>query len=321
MNIASLDLNLLRVFDAMMLELSTVRAGERIGLSQPAVSSALGRLRHIVGDDLFVRDGNRMLPTPRAVELSAPIRRALLDIEDALSANAAFDPAVAATAFMLVGSDYFSSLLMPGLAARAFAEAPSVTLQMIDHPPASLFGLLADGKADLGVDRAVEVPEWILRQKLFRSHLACVARAGHPALAARGIRPGGVIDAETFCALPHVLRSADGGRTGTIDPALGKLGLARQVAMTVPHFHAVALTVSGSDLIGSLPVDFATLIAPRLGLDLYEPPVESPAMDIYMYWHRRMDRDAASLWLRRQVASVLDFRSGAGEGTPGPLPR
>ncbi|MCZ7658548.1 MAG: LysR family transcriptional regulator [Xanthobacteraceae bacterium] len=92
MNFASLDLNLLRVFDAMMAELSTVRAGERIGLSQPAVSSALSRLRSILGDELFVRDGNRMMPTPRALELREPVRRALADLEEAFAAAAAFDP-------------------------------------------------------------------------------------------------------------------------------------------------------------------------------------------------------------------------------------
>lgn len=310
MNFASFDLNLLRVFDAMMLESSTVKAGERIGLSQPAVSSALGRLRHALGDELFVRDGNRMLPTARAVELQSTVREALARVEDALSAASTFDPATARQSFMMVGSDYFSTLLMPELAARLSPLAPSATLQMIDAPSSGAFAMLGEGRADLVVDRKVETPEWIASRPLFKSWLVCVARRGHPLLAAAGVSPGSQIPIETFCAVPHVLRSADGARAGTVDPALARLGLQRRIVMTVPHFQAVALAVSGSDLIGSLPVRFARLVVAQLGLDMFLPPFESPSMEVTMYWHRRMDRDAASVWLRGHVAAILDFDDG-----------
>jgi DNA-binding transcriptional LysR family regulator len=143
-NLAAFDLNLLRVFDAMMLELSTVRAGERVGLSQPAVSSALGRLRSVLGDELFVRDGNRMMPTPRALQLKEPVRQALVQIEEALAVNAAFDPQTSTRSFMLIGSDYFSTLLMPKLAARVTPIAPSIVLQMMDYPSVDVFSLLSD---------------------------------------------------------------------------------------------------------------------------------------------------------------------------------
>jgi DNA-binding transcriptional LysR family regulator len=304
---SAFDLNLLRVFDAMMLELSTVRAGERIGLSQPAVSSALGRLRHITGDELFIRDGNRMLPTTRALQLKGPVREALTRIEDALSANSAFDPQSASRSFMLIGSDYFSTLLMPKLAARVTPHAPTVTLQMIDHPSSEIFYLLSEGRADLVVDRALPAPEWIASRKLFRSYLVCIARRGHPTLLDRGIRPGDAIPPQSFCAIPQVLRSADGSKTGTMDPALAGRGMARNVVMTVPHFQAVALAVATSDLLGSIPVHFAMLAAERLDIDIYLPPFESPAMDVTMYWHRRFDCDAANVWLRDHVAAVLDL--------------
>lgn len=313
MNFAALDLNLLRVFDAMMLDLSTVRAGERIGLSQPAVSSAIGRLRAIIGDELFVRDGNRMMPTPRALQLKEPVRQALTQIEDAFAATVAFDPATSSRSFMLIGSDYFSTLLMPKLAAHITPIAPDITLQMIDHPSSEVFGQLSEGKADIVVDRALQTPEWIASTKLFRSWLACIARKGHPVLAAKGIRPGEPIPAEVFCSISHVLRSADGSRVGTIDPALVKLGLSRRVTMTVPHFQAVALAVAGSDLLGSLPVHFARLVARNLDLDVFEPPMESPGMDVTMYWHQRHDRDAGSAWLRQQILAVVAaFDGGAG---------
>ncbi|MDG4885536.1 LysR family transcriptional regulator [Mesorhizobium sp. WSM4884] len=307
MNLAAFDLNLLRVFDAMMLELSTVRAGERVGLSQPAVSSALGRLRAILGDELFVRDGNRMMPTPRALQLKEPVRQALVQIEEALAASAAFDPRTSTRSFMLIGSDYFSTLLMPKLAARVTPTAPSIVLQMMDYPSADVFGLLSDGKADIVLDRALETPEWIASQRLFRSWLVCIARRGHPLISASEIRPGAALPADVFCAIPQVLRSADGSRSGTIDPALQKLGLSRKVAITVPHFQAVALAVANSDLLGSIPVHFARLVAEHLELDIFMPPMESPAMDVTMYWHRRLDRDAGNAWLREQLVAVASF--------------
>jgi DNA-binding transcriptional LysR family regulator len=299
-------MNLLRVFDAMMRERSTVRAGERIGLSQPAVSSAIGRLRHFLGDELFVRDGNRMLPTPRALELAGPLADALRQIEEALTANSVFEPAKADVTFMLAGSDYFSTLLMPELARNAAPVAPAVTFQMIDCLSSDVVDLLSEGRVDLVVDRTLDVPEWINRQKLFRSYLVCIVRKGHPHIEQHSLRPGALLPAEVFCAIPQVLRSADGGRTGTIDPGLGKLGLSRKVAMTVPHFQAVALAVASSDLLGNLPIHFARLMARYLPLDFYEPPLDSPVMDIFMYWHRRKDREGANIWLRQQVSSVMD---------------
>lgn len=311
MNFAALDLNLLRVFDAMMLELNTTRAGERVGLSQPAVSSSLGRLRSILQDELFVRDSNRMMPTPRALQIREPVRRALAQIEEALAANAAFEPQTSTQSFMLIGSDYFSSLLMPKLAARITPIAPAVILQMMDYPSADGFGLLSDGKADVVVDRALKTPDWIASKTLFRSWLVCVARNGHPLLTEKGVKTGEAMPAEVFCAIPQVLRSADGSKTGTIDPALERLGLSRKVVLTVPHFQAVALAAASSDLLGNIPVHLARLVAERLDLDVFMPPMESPAMDVTMYWHRRSERDAGNVWLREQIVAVASSISSS----------
>ncbi|PDT08299.1 LysR family transcriptional regulator [Rhizobium sp. M1] len=305
MNFSALDLNLLRVFDAMMSELSTVRAGERVGLSQPAVSSALGRLRALLDDELFVREGNQMMPTARALELRQPIRQALAGMEEALATSAVFDPATSTRSFMLIGSDYFSTLLMPPLAARVAEAAPSVTLQMVDHASSEVFEVLRDGRADIVIDRSLEPPEWVASRKVLQSWLVCIAKQGHPLLASRGLHPGDVIPADLFCAVPHVLRSADGSRTGTIDPALARLGLARRVMVTVPHFHAVALAVESSEMLGSIPVHFARTLIGRLKLDVFMPPMESPKMDVTMYWLRRFDADPGSAWLRSEIAQTL----------------
>jgi DNA-binding transcriptional LysR family regulator len=325
MNFAALDLNLLRVFDAMTIELNTTRAGERVGLSQPAVSSALGRLRYVVGDELFVREGNRMVPTERALALQEPIREALRRMEDALSAVAQFDPAIAVQTFRISGSDYFSALLMPRLAAAVMPAAPGVTLQMIDHPSSDAVRLLGEAAIDLAVvpveiragegdqsspalvDARIEVPDWVCTRKLLQSFTVAVAVKGHPVLAKAGVQPGHRIPPRVFCAIPQVLMSMDGSMTGTIDPGLAERGLRRRVAMTVPHFQAVALAIAQAGLLGNLPIHFARSVAPVLGLDLYLPPFDPPVTEVMLFWHRRMEKNAANAWLRDRIAEALDF--------------
>lgn len=304
MNFAALDLNLLRVFDALAREQSTVRAGERIGLSQPAVSAALGRLRHFTGDELFTRDGNRMVPTPRALELVEPVRAALASLEQSFANAAAFDPATAETALRLGGSDYFSALLMPELARRALPDAGGIRLQMLDCRSSEIQTLLSDDRIDVAIDRSLEMPGWIRAEKLFTSSLVCLLREGHPAEARFDLVPEGSVPIELFGEIPQVLRSADGSTIGTMDAALARESLSRRVAMTVPHFQAVALVVASSDLMGSLPVHFARHVARFLPVRLYATPFPSPEMEVFMYWHRRHDRDGASLWLRKQLADL-----------------
>lgn len=306
-NWAAVDLNLLRVFEAMMLELNTRRAGERLGLSQPAVSSALGRLRHLTGDALFVREGNRMVPTARAEALSAPIRGALRQIEDALRRAVRFEPESADHVFRILGSDYFSTLLMPPLAAAVRDAAPGITLQMLQHPSAAVVPLLAEGAAEMAVDARIDVPDWVASRELYESFMVTVARRDHPALRRAGLHPGARIPAELFCALPQVLMSMDGGLSGTIDRALEGCGLRRRVALTVPHFHAVALVVAEAGLIGNLPVHFARRVAPLLGLEIYRPPVDPARLDVMLYWHRRLDGDPAHAWLRERIVDALSF--------------
>ena len=307
MNFAALDLNLLRVFSAMMIERSTVRAGERVGLSQPAVSSALGRLRKILSDELFVRDGHRMVPTTKALALEGPIKAALQQIEDALSSALGFDPLTADRNFVIAGSDYISTFLMPQLARTAASEAPGVTLQLLDFPPSQVFSLLSDGKVDVAVDRGMDPPDWIRQETLFRSFVVCIARKNHLVLSSNGNAPGQRIPPEIYCAIPQVILSTDGSKTGSMQQALGRLGFSRRVAMTVPHFQAVALAAAGGDLLGNVPVQFARYSARLLDLDLYLPPVPPPIVEMRMYWHRRIDRDPAQAWLRSRVAAAMDF--------------
>lgn len=283
MNFAAFDLNLLRVFDAMMMELSTTRAGQRVGLSQPAVSSALGRLRHATGDELFVRDGNRMVPTSRALAMSGPVRAALNRLEEVLQSTDAFDPARCDDTFRIIGSDYFSNLLMPALIARVNLLAPAMILQMLDEPSANVLTHLSEGRADLAVDRGLETPEWIGSRTLFRSYILCVAGRGNQQIRAAGIRPGERVPADLYCRMPQAILSMDGTIRGTVDVVLEARGLRRHIALTLPHFQAVAQAAASSELLANLPVHFAHHAARLLDLDIYLPPFDPPIIDVNLF--------------------------------------
>ncbi len=301
MNFQALDLNLLRVFDAMVGTGNTTRAGERVGLSQPAVSAALNRLRHITGDPLFLREGNRMVPTARAEEMAEPVRTALSTIERTLTAPVAFDPATAERRFRLGGSDYFSTLLMPPLAARAEAEAPRVVLHLLDLPGGPE-ERLADGAADLWFDIRRPMPDWVGAERLFESYLVGVASRGNPLLA--DVPPGTTVPDAVYASLRHGLVSGDGTARGTLDAQLAARGISRRVVLTLPHFHAIALAAAQSGIFAALPRHFAHAVAPRLGLEVYELPVPGPQIEVMMYWHARYAGDSGLSWLRAQVLAV-----------------
>jgi DNA-binding transcriptional LysR family regulator len=186
-------------------------------------------------------------------------------------------------------------------------QAPGVVLQMLDVPSREIVARLADGTVDMAVDAEFEIPDWICQRTLHRSFIVTAARRWDPTLTAAGVSHGQRIPPELYCAIPHVLMSMDGSRTGTIDRALAEKGLARQVAMTVPHFQAVALAVAEAGLLGSLPVYYARRVAPLLGLDLFLPPIDPPLLDARLFWHRRQEGNVAQAWLRERVAQVLDL--------------
>jgi DNA-binding transcriptional LysR family regulator len=278
-------------------------------MSQPAVSAALNRLRYVLDDQLFVRRGNDMVPTPRAEELIGPIQDALERVQDALQVRRAFDPAAARRVCTILGPDFFSMLLMPVLAEHCAARAPGIRLRLLDSGRGDRERMLQDDAADVLLEGPLDLPEWVSRQTLFQSRFTIVARQDHPRLRDAGVKPGDVIPLDLFCELPHALRTVDGGMTGQTDAALEVLGRARRVALVVPHFHAVLMAVARGELIAAIPRRFAEVFAPALGVGLYASPVELPLQDIQMYWHSRHDRDPAHAWLRTQITEVLGASS------------
>ncbi len=305
MNFATFDLNLLRVLDALLREGSTVRAGARIGLSQPAVSSALNRLRHALGDELFLRRGQGLQPTDFAKSLEIPVRETLDRLEEMLSGMAEFDPAQADVRFKLSGSDFFAELLMPQLAATLSQRAPAMRVQLVDLVPDSYVDTLERYEVDMALIPATTLPHWVDHQPVFRSGFSVIARAGHPRFGHAGLVPGDIVPLDLFCDLGHVLFSPEGKLKALGDAALARVGRERRVVMTLPVFSGVYRAVSESDLIALIPHQLALRIAPIMGLEIYRPPMPIDPALIIMIWHRRSSANPAHRWLRELIAEIL----------------
>ncbi len=305
-NINAFDLNLLRVLDALLRERSTIKAGERIGLSQPAISAALARLRLSLGDELFFRNGKTFAPTQFALSLEAPLRNVLGQVEELITGPEIFNPATSNARLRISGSDYFAELLMPALTERLQMVAPSMTAQLINLLPGKSFEALTLYDVDLVLNPEMELPDWAEEQLLFKSEFCVIARSNHPRLAKAGVKPGEVIPLDLFCDIGHVLFSADGRKKAQADAALARIGRERRVVLTLPVFSGVYRVVAGSDLIALLPATLARHVAQTAGLDIFLPPVTIPTTVIMMVWHWRMNTDPAHKWLRQQITEILD---------------
>jgi DNA-binding transcriptional LysR family regulator len=300
----ALDLNLLRVLDAMLSERNTTRVGERIGLSQPAVSSALNRLRMILGNALFIREGRRMVPTPFAASIQEPLRQALDRIERAIS-GVSFDPAKSTRVFRMIGDDYLSELLLPKLVAFLMRVAPGICFQLLPSNPRTLAEQLGDGTADLAFWITQETPDWVERAFALASGVAVVASRTNRRLARARAKDGGTIPLDLYCELPQVQFAPDGNLTRREDRALAGIGRRRHIVLTVPDFFGLSRVVAQSELIGGLPPAFARSISERLALRVYTMPCKVDVEQLYLYWHRRHTDDPEHKWIREHILELL----------------
>ena len=305
MDLSGFDFNLLRVLDALLQEKSTVRAGQRIGLSQPAVSAALGRLRHALGDPLFVRQGQKLVPTDFALSIEHQVQEIVDRIARLLAHPSDFDPAKSIASFRLSGSDFFAEMLMPQLADTLSRIAPGMTVQLVDLVPDNYVGTLERREIDMALVPQMDFPEWTDHAPAFMSSFYAIARKGHPRLKRAGIKTGDVIPIDLFCDLDHVLFSPEGKLKAMGDAALAKVGRARRVVMTLPVFSGVANAVAGSDLISMVPCQLAVKLAPRIGLTVHPLPMPINEVRLCLVWHRRATVNRAHEWLRQTVLQVL----------------
>ncbi len=291
MNVGDLDLNLLRVFDAVLREGNVTAAGERLGLSQPAMSNALSRLRRLLEDPLFVRTPGGMRPTPFAQRLAAPVRQALDLIQTTLAQQAAFDPRTSQRSFRMQLSDVGEIVFLPALLERLEREAPGVRIDAEQLPQDEVSEALAAGEIDLAVGFLPGLSAGVTSKRLFRDRYVCVVRADHP-------RVGSRITLAQFLAASHVLVSARGSAHEIVEQTLRNKGLARRIALRVPHFTVVPMILARSDHMVIVPEGLMRAIARFGRFKSLKPPVDIPALDVKVHWHERFGRDPGIGWLR-----------------------
>jgi len=329
MNLQAFDLNLLRVLDAMLREPNTTRVGEMIGLSQPAVSASLNRLRHALADPLFVREGNRMVPTPFAAGLAGPVQGALGQIERALSPETAFDPARSTRIVRMLGDDFFAELVMPKLVGMMAREAPGMRLQLLPMNPRPLAPQFAEGLFDIAFSIDEATPPWIDRVLACHGDFVTVASPSNARLRRARLKDREVIPLDLFLELRHVLFAPHGEIVGSEDRALEMMGLRRHIAVTVPDFFSVARIAAQSELLGTLPSVFALSVAKSLGLCVYANDFKVVPESLYLYWHRRHSDDPEHRWMRERILELLEpldhlrhpVRLGGGKRPPRARPR
>lgn len=302
-NFATFDLNLLRVLDALFREGSTVKAGERLAMSQSAVSGALSRLRHALDDRLFVRQGNRLVATDYAAALKEPLREELERLEALLASPVAFDPRTAIGTFRIAASDFFAELLMPPLGDLLHQRAPGIRAQLVDLVPNNYVESLERRNADIALIPDTDIPEWMNREPLFHSPFHVIARTENPGIA--GLVGGQAMPMDIFCGLHHVLFSPEGNFAAMGDAALGSVGKHRQVAMTVPVFSGVCRAVSESDLIALVPMQLAAKVAETFDLSIFKPPMQIDPALIIGIWHKRSDKTPLAVWMRDRVFDLM----------------
>ncbi len=296
-NLAGLDLNLLVVFDALMAEGSVTRAGERLGLSQPATSNALARLRRLTGDELFFRTSGGLRPTPRALALAQQLSPALRQIQAALLEDASFDPATSDRIFAIGMSDYGEFTLLPRLMQQIQALAPQVGVQIRSGNRQSLLAHLDDGSIDLACGVFPEQRQGHCEQRLFHESYVCVGRRDHPRL-------GDSLSLDDYLALPHLLVSVKEDRVGRVDALLAEHHLKRHIALSIPHFLVAPSVLVETDLIATLATRIACAFAQTQPLKLLPLPLEVQGFSVWMRWHQSSQNSTACRWLRDQVVAV-----------------
>jgi DNA-binding transcriptional LysR family regulator len=299
MDFHGIDLNLLAAFDALMSECNVTRAATRVGVSQPAMSAALSRLRKLLGDPLFLRSAEGLLPTPRARELAEPISQALRQLEATLVRKPDFVPGVAKLTVNLGLSDYPAFVVLPALLEALVEQAPGISVNVHAFNDRDHAVDLLDAGA---IDVAIGVPPThsdgrILTRPILRDEFVTIIASKHPA-ARRGM------NMKTYLSLPHALASPEGQRHGLVDQALAQLGQQRTLALTLPHMFALPAIVARTGMTATVMKRVALQSPAGRQLAFFPPPVTLPEIVFYLIWHRRSDGHQAQKWLRTLIESI-----------------
>jgi len=323
MELGDIDLNQLVLFHQLMVERRVARVAEKLGLTQPAVSNSLAKMRRLFGDDLFVRTPAGMVPTPFAEQLAEPVGYALAMIHGGLNQQARFDPASVKRSVTIGMTDIGEIVFLPRLVERLIREAPGVTLNTVRNTAVNLRDDMESGKVDLAIGLLPLLKAGFFQRRLFRQRYVCLFRRGHS------------LDKKTltladFRAAEHLVVVSAGTGHGQVDELLRRAGVERTVRLTVPHFVSVGHILQGSDLVTTVPERLAQRLVEPFGLAYLPHPVKLPEVAINVFWHARVHRSPANQWLRGLVFDLFaddgtgadaDGRMAFAKKTPKPSPQ
>jgi len=295
MTLNKVDLNLFVVFDAIYAEGNLTRAGQIVGITQPAVSNALARLRDTFNDPLFVRTAQGMVPTPMAQNIIGPVRNALQLLRTSVHESRSFEPREASKTYRVSMTDLSEAVLLPPLFQRLQRGAPGLSVESLLARRRETTKELAAGRLDFAVDAPLNTDPQVRHVKLMEDRLVCAMRREHPLA-------GATLTLERYLALQHIHISSRRSGLGYIDLALGRQGLQRRVVLRSQHYLMASEVLQNSDLAMTVPERFAR----RQGLHYSDLPVEVPLLESHLYWHESTDQDPANRWMREQFIDIAN---------------
>jgi DNA-binding transcriptional LysR family regulator len=295
-NLTDIDLNLLVAFDALLNERSVSEAASRLGLTQPAMSKRLAKLRKILRDDILVRTSEGMQPTERAMDLAEPIQSALRQVEAALGSHLSFQPTRSTRTFRIATTDLVAVVLIPQLIRRLQTFAPHLSLILRALHRIEITEAIDAGKIDLAITLLPDAPPSIRRMALFEERYVCLVAQNHPEIR-------NSLTLEQYISSPHVLITYTGDLKGGIDRLLDDLGLKRQIVASFPYHLAAPYVVANTNCIVTLSERIARLYD-WSGVKVLPLPFDFTPYRETMLWHRRDDRDRTHEWLRNEIVKI-----------------
>ena len=294
MELQEIDLNLLVLFDQLLVERRVSKVAENLGITQPAVSNSLARLRKLLGDELFLRTPSGMEPTPYADQLAESVTYALGMIHSALNQRSTFDPGSSTRSFTVGMTDIGEIYFLPSLMDRVRREAPRVTLSTVRNTSVNLKDELEAGKVDLAIGLLPQLKGGFFQQRLFRQRYVCLFRQGHKLDKKK-------ISLAEFSAAEHLVVISAGTGHGKVDELLKRSGIERNVRLTVPHFVGVGHILQATDLVATVPERLAQRLVEPFRLAAVPHPAKLPEVAINVFWHAKFHKAPANQWLRGLV--------------------
>lgn len=294
----SMDLKLLKAFDAIYRCASLSKAADLLGISQPAVSQALGRLREHFADPLFMRTAQGMTPTPHAMGMLHLVRSAIESIEAAMAYRSTFDPSTARRRFRICMTDVGQIVMLPQLLLRVRELAPGVELESVNSSEQTGAMLEAD-EVQLAVGFMPQISERLYQQALFEEHFACLARSDHPRVRER-------LDRAAYEAEEHVVVTTSGTGHLIVDRTLERLKIVRRITLSIPNYLGLSTIIGTTDLLCTLPRRAGLIMARRGEVNVWPTPFDLPPYTVRQYWHERQQHDPGCRWLRETVRSLFE---------------